>query len=399
MNKIHLIGTAVLAGVMLAGCKKEAEEAPEKAPEKEVAAEGIVETVRDPNEVSIEIDGKKLTSGQIDADVEAYIKAMGEKIPEDQRAYARQMIRQQMANGFLVENALVARAKAEGYVVTDAERKEREAEFLKSRAGQPDAPKSFEEFAEKSPLGKERTMASFENGILIDKFIKEEQKKAGDKTDYDAEAKAKLVEIEKYNAEQVKADEAALKKIQELQAELAKPTVTNVPARFAELAKEFSDCPSGKRAGGDLDFFPHGQMVPEFDKVAFTQEVGKVSAPVKTQFGYHLLLVTDKKAAVEAKGDQPAEPERVRASHILIRGGQVRALPKLEEVKRMLQGMAEREAVSKIITDTLQKAKISASDEFKHLLPPAPEAPVAAPAAAEKAEEKPAEKAAEKVAK
>ncbi len=397
MNKIHLIGTAVLAGVMLAGCKKEAEQEPEKAPEKEVVQDGVIETARDPNEVSVEIGGKKLTSGQIDADVEAYIKAAGDNIPADQQAYARQMFRQRVAQDFLVENALVARAKAEGIVVTDADRKEREAEFLKACAGRPDAPKSVEEFAAKSPLGKERMMARFENGILIDKFLKEEQKKS--KVDYDAKAKEEIAELEKFNAEQPKLDAAALKKIQELQAELAKPTVTNVPARFAELAKEFSDCPSGKRSGGDLDFFTHGQMVPEFDKVAFTQEVGKVSAPVKTQFGYHLLLVTDKKAAVEAKGDKPAEPESVRASHILIRGGQTRHVPTLEEMKRMMQNMAEREGVQKIVEDTIRKAKISASDEFKHLLPPAEEAPVAAPAAAEKAEEKPAEKAAEKVAK
>ncbi len=324
--------------------------------------------------------------------MEAYIKAAGDNIPADQQAYARQMFRQRVAQDFLVENALVARAKAEGIVVTDADRKEREAEFLKACAGRPDAPKSVEEFAAKSPLGKERMMARFENGILIDKFLKEEQKK--NKTDYEAEAKAKIAELEKFNAEQPKLDAAALKKIQELQAELAKPTVTNVPARFAELAREFSDCPSGKRAGGDLDFFTHGQMVPEFDKVAFTQEVGKVSAPVKTQFGYHLLLVTDKKAAVEAKGDKPAEPESVRASHILIRGGQTRHVPTLEEMKRMLQGSNEREMVNKTILETLQKANISASDEFKHILPPAPEEKPA-----EKAEEKPAEKAAVEPAK
>ena len=392
MNKLHLIGTAVLAGVMVAGCSKEEEKAPEKAATNEVAQDGVIETVRDPNEVSIDIGGQKLTSGQIDADVEAYIKAAGDKIPAEQKVYARQMMRQRIAQEFLVENALVARAKAEGFVVTEADRKEREAEFVKACAGQSDAPKSVEEFAAKSPLGKERMMARFENGILIDKFLKEEQKKG--KTDYEAEAKAKIAELEKFNAEQPKLDEAALKKIQEIQAELAKPTVTNVPARFAELAKEFSDCPSGKRSGGDLDFFTHGQMVKEFDQVAFTQEVGKVSAPVKTQFGYHLLLVTDKKAAVEAKGDKPAEPESVRASHILIRGGEKRHVPTLEEMKRMLQGSAEREMVNKTILETLQKAKISASDEFKHILPPAPEEKPA-----EKPVEKPAEKAAEQVAK
>ena len=60
---------------------------------------------------------------------------------------------------------------------------------------------------------------------------------------------------------------------------------------FAAIAKQYSKCPSGKR-GGDLGEFSRGQMVPEFDKVVFTQEIGKVHGPVKTQFGYHLLEIT-----------------------------------------------------------------------------------------------------------
>ncbi len=62
---------------------------------------------------------------------------------------------------------------------------------------------------------------------------------------------------------------------------------------FGELAKEHSSCPSGKQ-GGDLGEFGPGQMVPEFDKVVFNEEVGKVHGPVKTQFGYHLLEITSR---------------------------------------------------------------------------------------------------------
>jgi peptidyl-prolyl cis-trans isomerase C len=62
-------------------------------------------------------------------------------------------------------------------------------------------------------------------------------------------------------------------------------------ASFADLAKKHSKCPSG-REGGNLGEFGPGQMVPEFDKVVFSAEVGKVQGPVKTQFGYHLIEVT-----------------------------------------------------------------------------------------------------------
>lgn len=64
-------------------------------------------------------------------------------------------------------------------------------------------------------------------------------------------------------------------------------------ASFADMAKEHSSCPSG-RSGGDLGTFSQGQMVPEFDKVVFEEEINVVHGPVKTQFGYHLLETTDR---------------------------------------------------------------------------------------------------------
>jgi len=63
---------------------------------------------------------------------------------------------------------------------------------------------------------------------------------------------------------------------------------------FEEAARDHSLCPSGVK-GGDLGRFGQGQMVPEFDKVVFGDEVGVVHGPVKTQFGYHLLEVTERK--------------------------------------------------------------------------------------------------------
>ncbi len=64
-------------------------------------------------------------------------------------------------------------------------------------------------------------------------------------------------------------------------------------ADFAELAGQFSQCPSG-RNGGDLGEFAPGQMVKEFNDVCFNDEVGVVHGPVKTQFGYHLIEVTER---------------------------------------------------------------------------------------------------------
>ena len=62
---------------------------------------------------------------------------------------------------------------------------------------------------------------------------------------------------------------------------------------FAEAARQHSTCPPG-RNGGDLGEFGRGMMVPEFDAVVFSAPINEVQGPVKTQFGYHLLEVTQR---------------------------------------------------------------------------------------------------------
>lgn len=66
-------------------------------------------------------------------------------------------------------------------------------------------------------------------------------------------------------------------------------------ADFAELAKQHSTCPSGQK-GGDLGTFRERQMVKEFNDVVFTAELHTVHGPVKTQFGYHLIEITERSA-------------------------------------------------------------------------------------------------------
>lgn len=76
-------------------------------------------------------------------------------------------------------------------------------------------------------------------------------------------------------------------------------------ADFVQLAKENSTEPGAAESGGDLGYFPKEAMVPEFATAAFAQEVGTYSkAPVKTEFGYHVIKVEDHKQAVKADFNQ-----------------------------------------------------------------------------------------------
>lgn len=69
------------------------------------------------------------------------------------------------------------------------------------------------------------------------------------------------------------------------------------PSKFAQLAKSKSADPGSARQGGDLGFFQKGMMVPEFDNAVFSGKKGDLIAPVKTQFGYHIIKIVDVKPA------------------------------------------------------------------------------------------------------
>lgn len=73
---------------------------------------------------------------------------------------------------------------------------------------------------------------------------------------------------------------------------------------FIAMAKKHTQEPGGDKSGGSLGFFTRGKMVPAFEKKAFAMKVGEISAPIKTQFGYHIILVEAKKAAIVATFDK-----------------------------------------------------------------------------------------------
>ena len=105
--------------------------------------------------------------------------------------------------------------------------------------------------------------------------------------------------LSKYNKpEEVKARHILIagddaKSLEKIKAIKAKVNTKN----FAEIAKKETEDPTGKENGGDLGWFSAGRMVPEFEQVAFGMKEGQISEPVKTQFGYHIIMVEGKKVA------------------------------------------------------------------------------------------------------
>jgi peptidyl-prolyl cis-trans isomerase C len=136
------------------------------------------------------------------------------------------------------------------------------------------------------------------------------------------------------------------------------------PEHFKALAKAHSACPSSAK-GGDLGFFGRGQMVPEFDAVAFDLKPGTVSEPVLTQFGWHILLVENKREA----GTRPLKDMQ-------------------EELRTRLSQETKDKARLTYIEGLRAAAKIEYSAAAKKIESPAAAKKIESPAAAKKADPK-----------
>ncbi len=384
--KIGMIGTLAVASLAVVGCgKKDGGAEPAKAAEKTVAAAPV-----DKNAVMVSVNGKKLTRGEIDADVATFIEARKAQIPPEQIEEAKKVIGEQMAQQFVMKTILLGEAEKKGIKVTDADKKKHNDEFVKTNASRPGAPKSLEEAAAQHPLGKERGLKELEESFKIQKLLDQE---VTSKIKVDAKKVADMIQnISSNNQEMAKKALDAEAKIKTLAKQLEGLKGDALAKKFAELAKANSECPS-KEKGGDLGEFTRGQMVKEFDEVAFKSAPFVVSAPVKTQFGWHLVMVTKKTPAVEAKGDTPASPEKVQASHILVSARAPQKVPSKEEVEKGMKRQEEQMALRKYFDTLRAAAKIEAPGYPNLAPPPAAPAPAAKPAAkpAKPIESKPVE--------
>lgn len=166
--------------------------------------------------------------------------------------------------------------------------------FLKS--GPNNSEKPLEEILESRGSSISELEAEVTRTLALSKYLDKEVSDDEKRSYFDANKNA--FSGERVRASHVLIDTRKMKTDAELEG--AKQKIEDIKkeidngADFAEMAKKYSDCPSAEK-GGDINFFQRkGSMVEEFAKVAFSMEVGEVSEPVKTPFGYHIIKVTDR---------------------------------------------------------------------------------------------------------
>jgi peptidyl-prolyl cis-trans isomerase D len=131
-------------------------------------------------------------------------------------------------------------------------------------------------------------------------------------------------------------------------------------ADFAALAKKYSEDDANAKNGGDLDFFGKGRMVPEFDRVAFSMEPGQMSDLVKTEYGYHIIKLTDKKPGGTKKLDE-VRPQLIE--QLAFDRAQTQATTLAETLEKQIRKPADLDTVAKAQGLTVQETGLFARDE------------------------------------
>jgi len=142
-------------------------------------------------------------------------------------------------------------------------------------------------------------------------------------------------------------------------------------ADFAELAKKNSEDESNAKNGGDLDYFGRGRMVPEFDQAVFAMQPGQISDLVKTQYGYHIIKLVDKKSAATRS---LAEVRQQLTDQLAYERAQAQAAVLAEKLEKQVSKPADLDKAAKAEGLAVQESGFFAREEPILGLGPAPEA-------------------------
>jgi len=305
-------------------------------------------------EVVATVNGKDITRTQLQDIFNAAVQSSGMNVAD--LSSAQQLGGYtQLLNDLIDRQLLLDAASKEEITSEDVE-----AEIKKFKSQFPDEA-IFDTQMKQAGMSNEKLQNDVREELKIRRWM-ESQVKTSDVTDADAKSfyESNLKEFEQ--PETVKAShilfmvdaDAAPEVVKEKQEAAQKAAARAKGGEdFTTLAKELSEEPGAKESGGDLGFFPKDRMVPEFANAAFAANLNDISEPVKTQFGWHVIKVTDKKAAGTVPFDEVNN-----------------------QITSYLKSTRQREAVQKVMKDLKDSAKIQT---FLPAVEPAATAPAAAP--------------------
>lgn len=252
-----------------------------------------------PDNVAV-VNGKAITRAEMERELAGMLNQMKSQgaVPEASQVEAlkKNLLEELISQELLAQEGTKLGIKADGVMVDDR------LKTLKSRFP---SEEEFKSALSRSNLSEPELRSQMERGLLIHEVLSreviqkvtispQESKEYYDthpddfKQPQQVRASHILIKLEPKAEEDAKAK--ARWEIEEVRKKLSKG------ADFAALAKEFSQCPS-KAQGGDLGFFERGQMTKPFEDAAFSLKPGQTSGIVETEFGYHLIRVTEEKPA------------------------------------------------------------------------------------------------------
>ena len=258
-----------------------------------------------PGDAAVSVDGKILKKSQLEKDIKEKFDTLKDKIPSEKQNEFKENLKKQLLEVFIIKTILgneVEKRKIE------ASPQEVQALTDKIKAGIPPS-KKIEDFLKENKVTKEDLILA----VKIEKFrdmeigqkAKPTQKEISkfyndnrEKLFVEPESvhvRHILVTVGKDDTEKVKQEKKA--KIEDLRKQLLSG------GNFAELARKNSDCPS-KEVGGDLSFIKRGQTVKIFEDAAFSQKVNVIGPVIKTEYGYHIIEVLDRKPAKKVTLDE-----------------------------------------------------------------------------------------------
>jgi parvulin-like peptidyl-prolyl isomerase len=266
------------------------------APAAAVATAVAVATTNTPTTVLVQVNDKTITQGDVDAEIGEISKMMQSRGRSgEQFAMMLPTIKPQVIDSLVVRALLADEFAKKSITVSDDEINK---EIEKIKATLPKG-KNLEELLKNNGVSDKSFREDIMEQVKLSKLLGIGEPTDKEMKEFYEKNKSRLYEIpETVRARHIliavnPTDDAAKKAVKKEKAEaLRKQLVDSKGANFEKLAQDNSDCPS-KATGGDLGEFRKGQMVPAFEVVAFNLKANEISAVVETDFGYHVIQMTE----------------------------------------------------------------------------------------------------------